>query len=95
MEFRKVTVSLPERLYKESMNMVKQGLFANISDVIRSGMRQQLKTHQQLSDEFDEKYLYSDKKLIAAVRKSEQEFKEGKGIRFKNVKEMTKWLEEL
>ena len=43
MEFKKVTLSLPTKLYEESMRLVKLGLFSNISDIVRSGIRLELK----------------------------------------------------
>lgn len=79
MNFRKVTISLPESLYKEGMHMVNNGLFSNFSDLVRNGIRDQSKTMRDISNDFDEKYIYSDKELMQKVKKSMSQRKEGKG----------------
>ena len=95
MEFKKVTITLPKSLCSECEALIKRGLFANMSDIVRAGIREQLTSLKEVSEDLDEKYVYNDKKLIAGVKKSEEQIRQGKGIRFKNVKEMRKYLEEL
>ena len=46
MEFRKVTISVPDTMYKEGMLLVKKGLFSNFSDLVRSGIREEFKELQ-------------------------------------------------
>ena len=100
MEYKKITISLPAGMYNEAQNLVKKGYFSNISDLIRSGIRHEFKETKPMAREMeeeklDQELLYSDKELIAAVKKSSQEFKEGKGKRFKNYEEMKAHLDSL
>ncbi|MFW6014505.1 MAG: ribbon-helix-helix domain-containing protein [Candidatus Nanoarchaeia archaeon] len=95
MKFRKVTISLPENLYKEGMVMVNKGLFSNFSDLVRSGIREEFKELQSVSDDFDERYICSDKELVQGVKQSVKESKAGKGKKFKTDKEMDEYLEAL
>lgn len=95
MEFKKVTISLPKSLYEEGMFLVNKGLFSNFSDLVRSGIREEFKEMQPISKEFDERVIYSDKKLIAGVRQSIKEAKAGKGKVLKSDKEMNDYFEAL
>jgi Arc/MetJ-type ribon-helix-helix transcriptional regulator len=100
MEYKKVTISLPEGMYNEAQILVKKGYFSNISDLIRSGIRHEFKEMQPIKkemeeDRLDQELIYSDKELIEGVKKSSQEFKEGKGKKFKNYKEMKAHLDSL
>ncbi|MFH1409185.1 MAG: ribbon-helix-helix domain-containing protein [Nanoarchaeota archaeon] len=95
MEFKKVTISLPKNLYEEGMTMVNKGLFSNFSDLVRSGIREEFKDLQAISQDFDERYVYNDKKLIKGVRISKTEAKSGKGKLLKSDKEMDKYFEAL
>jgi len=95
MEFKKITISLPENLYKESMTLIKSGLFSNFSDLVRSGIREEFKELQPIIKEFDERVIYSDNELIAGVKKSMGEAKAGKGKILKSEKEMDKYFEAL
>jgi len=95
MEFKKVTISLPKNLYEEGMGLVNKGLFSNFSDLVRSGIRDEFKGLQPVVKDFDERFVYSDKKLIAGVKQSMKEAKAGKGRILKSDKEMNKYFEEL
>ena len=95
MEFKKITISLPENLYKEGMGLIKSGLFSNFSDLVRSGIREEFKGLQPVIKEFDERTIYSDKELIAGVKQSMKEAKYGKGKVLKSDKEMDKYFEAL
>ncbi|MBU3941424.1 MAG: ribbon-helix-helix domain-containing protein [Nanoarchaeota archaeon] len=95
MEFKKITISLPKNLYNESMNVVKGGLFSNFSDLVRTGIREELKELRQLIQDFDEKFVYSDKKLISGVKQSMKEASSGKGKVLKSDKEMDKYFKAL
>ncbi len=95
MEFKKITISLPKSLYKEGMNLVNRGLFSNFSDLVRSGIREEFKELRPIIRDFDERFIYSDKKLIAGVKQSMKEAKAGKGKILKSDKEMDKYFEEL
>src|SRR3989344_6293163 len=70
MEFKKITISLPKNLYEEGMSMVNKGLFSNFSDLVRSGIREEFKDLQSISENFDERQIYSDKELIQGVKQS-------------------------
>lgn len=95
MEFKKVTISLPKNLYEEGMGLVNKGLFSNFSDLVRSGIRDEFKELQSVVHDFDERFVYSDKKLIAGVKQSMKEARVGKGKILKSDKEMDKYFEEL
>jgi len=95
MEFRKVTISLPKNLYDEGMSLVNKGLFSNFSDLVRSGIREEFKGLQSVSQDFDERYIYNDKELIQGVRQSMAEAKTGKGRILKSEKDMDGYFEAL
>ena len=95
MEFKKITISLPKNLYNESMHLVNGGLFSNLSDLIRTGIREELKELRQLTQDFDERFIYSDKKLISGVKQSMREASAGKGKVLKSDKEMDKCFKDL
>ena len=95
MEFKKVTISLPENLYNESMVLVKKGLFSNFSDLVRSGLREEFKGLRPVIQDLDEKLIYGDKELVAGVRRSRKEAKDGKGRIFKSDKELDKYFDKL
>jgi len=100
MEYKKVTISLPEGMYKEAQILVEKGCYSNISDLIRSGIRHEFKEMQPMAREMEEEKLdqeliYSDKELIEGVKKSVMEAREGKGKTFKNAKEMKEHLDSL
>ena len=95
MEFKKVTISLPKNLYDEGMNLVNKGLFSNFSDLVRSGIREEFKGLQSLSQDFDERYIYSDKGLVDGVKQSMAESKAGKGEVLASDQEMDEYFEAL
>jgi len=95
MEFKKITISLPTNLYNESMNLVKNGLFSNFTDLVRTGIREELKELRQLIQDFDERFIYNDKKLISGVKQSMKEASAGKGKVLKSDKEMDKYFKRL
>lgn len=94
MEFKKVTISLPKNLYTEGMELVNKGLFSNFSDLVRSGIRGEFKELNPIIKDFDERFIYSDKKLILGVKQSMLEAKQGKGKIIKDD-ELDDYLEAL
>ena len=42
MEFKKLTLTLPENLVKESQKLLNKGYFANMSDLVRAGIRDEI-----------------------------------------------------
>ena len=42
MEFKKITLTLPENLVKESQKLLDRGYFANMSDLVRAGIRDEI-----------------------------------------------------
>lgn len=95
MEFKKVTISLPKNLYDEGMTLVNKGLFSNFSDLVRSGIRGEFKELQSISQDFDERHIYSDKSLVEGVIQSKTEAQAGKGKIVKSDEEMDKYFEAL
>ena len=79
MEFKKLTISVPSNLYRQGMFLIKSGLFSNFSDLVRSGIREEFKGLQPVLRDFDERVIYSDKELLAGVRKSMSEARARKG----------------
>lgn len=80
----------------QSKRLIETGMFANFSDLVRTGIRNEIINMNQMNEEWlDEKYIYSDKKLLADVKKSMAEYKAGKGKSFKSVQEMKEYLEKL
>ena len=94
MEFKKVTISIPKNMYNESINLVKKGLFSNFSDVVRAGIREELKDLKNIQEDFDKQYIYNDKELIKGVKQSIKEIREGKGERVK-IKDLDKYFDSL
>jgi len=93
MEFKKVTISLPKNLYNQGMNLVNKGLFANFSDLVRSGIRTEFKEIGPVVNDFDETSIYNDKELISGVQQSMEESTAGKGKILKSEKEIDEYLE--
>jgi Arc/MetJ-type ribon-helix-helix transcriptional regulator len=79
MEFKKITISIPKNMYNESISLVKKGLFSNFSDIVRAGIREELRGLKHIQEDFDEKVVYDDKELIKGVKLSKKEASEGKG----------------
>ena len=95
MEFRKITISVPENLYQEGMDLIKSGLFSNFSDLVRSGIREEFKELRPVIEDFHERVIYSDKELVAGVKQSMKEARSGKGKTLKSEKEMDEYFEAL
>lgn len=58
-------------------------------------IRKEFKELQPVIHDLDEILIYSDKNLIAGVKKSMKEAKQGKGKILKSEKEMDKFFDEL
>ncbi len=70
MEFRKVNITLPAQLFEKSKQLVEKGLYSNFSDLVRSGLRKELKEDQQLlSTEYEWEKLV--KEIRADLQKTE------------------------
>jgi len=95
MDFRKITISIPENLYQEGMDLIKNGLFSNFSDLVRSGIREEFKELRPIIEDFNERAIYNDKELIAGVQQSMGEARAGKGKILKSDKEMDEYFEAL
>lgn len=95
MRFKKVTISLPERLYDEGNKMVEKGLFSNFSDLVRSGIREEFKEMAKISSEFDRKHIYSDKRLVSDVKRSVAEAESGKGKIAESEKEIDEYMDNI
>ncbi|MBM3308666.1 MAG: hypothetical protein FJY77_00265 [Candidatus Altiarchaeales archaeon] len=95
MDFRKVTISLPESLYDEAMGLVRRGLFSNFSDLVRSGIREEFKGLRPVVADLDEKMIYGDINLVAGVKQSMKEAKAGRGRIFKSDKELDEYFRKL
>ena len=48
MEFRKVNITLPAPLFKKAKELVEKGHYSNFSDLVRSGLRKEIKEYQEL-----------------------------------------------
>tara|TARA_Y100000310_G_C20538438_1_gene742035 strand:+ start:416 stop:703 length:288 start_codon:yes stop_codon:yes gene_type:complete len=95
MTFRKITISLPENLYQEGMDLIKNGLFSNFSDLVRSGIREEFKELRPVIEDFHERAIYNDQELVAGVQQSRKEAEAGKGKVLKSDKEMDEYFEAL
>lgn len=95
MEFKKVTISIPSRMYKEAMLLVKKGLFSNFSDIVRTGIREELKELESMSEHMDDRLIYEDQELIKGVKKSLKDVKQKKFKQFKNEKEVDKFIDSI
>jgi Arc/MetJ-type ribon-helix-helix transcriptional regulator len=95
MEFKKITITIPENLYNEAMLLIKSGMFSNLSDIVRSGIREEFKEMHPILREFDERVIYNDKELVEGVQQSRKEAQSGKGVKLKSEKEMDTYFEAL
>jgi Arc/MetJ-type ribon-helix-helix transcriptional regulator len=95
MDFRKITISIPEKMYAEAVSLIKKGLFSNFSDLVRSGIREELKELRPVIHDIDEQLIYRDKELMKGVAESLREAKKGRGRKFKDKKEMNDYLNSL
>ena len=48
MGFKKITITLPDDLYFNCQMAIENGLFSNISDMIRAGIRHELKESRSI-----------------------------------------------
>ncbi len=48
MKFRKTTITVPEELYVEIEKAIASGLYTNITDIIRAGIRRELLAIKEL-----------------------------------------------
>jgi Arc/MetJ-type ribon-helix-helix transcriptional regulator len=53
MQYKKITISLPDPMYKEAQRLVEKGCYSNISDLIRSGIRREFKVMQSIAKEME------------------------------------------
>lgn len=64
----RVNVNIPEELLKKSENLVKTGMFSNFSELVRQGLREQIRKYESnflpMSDE--------EKRLMALLKKLEE-----------------------
>lgn len=95
MDFKKVTISIPARMYKEAMFLVKKGLFSSFSDLVRSGIREELKDLRLVIRHMDKDLIYSDKELVKGVKQSMEDVKHGRLRQFKSEEEMDAFLDSL
>lgn len=63
----RVNVLLPERLLKESKNLVDKGYFSNFSEVVRDSLRREIINYKSGLGEMTEK----DKQLLDWARQEE------------------------
>ena len=89
MEFKKLNITLPVRLFNKSRLLIEQGLYSNFSDLVRSSLRKELKDDlpllsikdewSQLIDDFRQSMLsselrtLSDTEIIERLRKTREE----------------------
>lgn len=55
MKFRKTTITIPEELYAEVEKAIASGLYTNITDIIRAGIRRELLAIKELRSDLSEK----------------------------------------
>jgi Arc/MetJ-type ribon-helix-helix transcriptional regulator len=55
MKFRKTTITVPEELYVEIEKAIASGLYTNITDIIRAGIRRELLAMKELRSDLSEK----------------------------------------
>jgi Arc/MetJ-type ribon-helix-helix transcriptional regulator len=63
METKKVNVTLPKTLYNDSKKMIEKGIFSNFSDVVRSGLREELLKYGLYGNALTEK----DKQVLKMI----------------------------
>ena len=67
MENVRVNVLLPEKLLKESKNLVKKGYFSNFSEIVRESLRKEIINYKIGFGEMTER----DKQLLEWIRQEE------------------------
>ncbi|MFH1722409.1 MAG: ribbon-helix-helix domain-containing protein [Candidatus Altiarchaeota archaeon] len=68
MESVRVNVILPNKLLKESHELVRKGYFSNFSEVVRDGLRREILTYKSWIGDVTEK----DRQLIAWAQNEEK-----------------------
>jgi Arc/MetJ-type ribon-helix-helix transcriptional regulator len=63
----KVNLMMPEFLYKESLALVKKGMFSNYSELVRQAVRSEVSKYRER--EFTEK----DKRLFELLKRMEKD----------------------
>ena len=51
MQYKKITISLPDPMYREAQALVEKGCYSNISDLNRSGLRSEFKVMRPIAEE--------------------------------------------
>lgn len=67
MSTRRISFTIPERLYAESMRLVKSGYFANFSELVRDGLRDRI---ERFSPEAERSEWIDD--ILGAVEASDR-----------------------
>jgi Arc/MetJ-type ribon-helix-helix transcriptional regulator len=91
MAFKKITISLPENMYQEGMYLVKKGMYSNFSDLVRSGIREEIKELDNVRRSFDEHILLRDTEF----KQSLKDAKEKKGVLVIDKEELDTYLDSL
>ena len=82
MQFKKVTLTVPARLYNKCSELIDEGYFANFSELVRAGIRAQLELDlfSKRQDNWFERLATmsmpqekSDEEIIADLRKTRDE----------------------
>ena len=81
MEMKKVLITLPKSLYNRAKHLTREGYFSNFSELVREGIRQELR---ELHDIRKEEYTKQLKKLRSVIKPS----KKGKKERLKELKKV-------
>lgn len=74
-----INISLPERLKEESEKLVKVGMYASFSDLVRDSLRNTI----------------SKNKYDVWANEAEQDLKDGKGTVLKNKKQIADFFDSL
>ncbi len=73
MDTLKVNVSLPVGMYKEAKNLVEKGLYGSFSEMVRSGIRNEMDMQREINPGFV-------KSMKAAEKSGHKKFKNGKDL---------------
>jgi Arc/MetJ-type ribon-helix-helix transcriptional regulator len=60
----RVNIVLPEGLHKQAQEMIKRGLFSNMSEMIRDGLRRQILDYENMMDK-----LRQNKEVLQNLKK--------------------------
>ncbi len=87
MRFKKMTLTIPQKLYMNAMRLIEAGYFASFSDLVRAGLRSELRNFSQLRDAsnwIDDMSVHirgsgkSDEEIISGLRRTRQHIWERK-----------------